>query len=88
MDFISGVLKTHQAESCRLHVCVFLIRNHIRNHFLEIFLSFFQNTLRNFVKCYFLAVLQTVYSKPANAIKRGLFEISGRVTFWNISCTC
>ena len=83
MDVISGVLKTRKAESCSLHICVFLIRNHIRDHFLEIFCKF-QNT---FIKSLFLAALQTIYCKPVNLIKRGLFEISRRVTFRNIPCT-
>ena len=37
MDVISGVLKSHKAESCSLYVSVFLIRNHNRHHFLEVF---------------------------------------------------
>ena len=32
--------------------------------------------------------LETVYCKPATPIKRGLFEISRRVTFRDISFTC
>ena len=44
MDVISGVLKSHKAESCN---CVFLIRNHIRHHFLEVFCKS-QNTFKRF----------------------------------------
>ena len=47
MDVISGVLKTGMVESCNLHVCVFLIRNHIRDHSLEDFCKF-QNIFKNF----------------------------------------
>ena len=47
MGVISGVLKSHKAESCSLYVCVFLIRNHIRHHFLEVFCKS-QNTFKRF----------------------------------------
>ena len=47
MDVISGVLKSHKAESCSLYVSVFLIRNHNRHHFLEVFCKS-QNTFNKF----------------------------------------
>ena len=37
VDVISGILKTHKAESCSLQFCKSLIRNPIRDHFQKTF---------------------------------------------------
>ena len=80
MDVISEVLKTRKPESCSLNVCVFLIRSQIRDHSWKFFVNF-KTPFRNLVKCQFLAALQILYCKPANPVKRGLFEISRKITF-------
>ena len=87
---ISGVLKTHSAESCGLQGCIVTYE---KGTPLEIiswkFFVSFEAPLTNFVKSSFLVALKTVDCKPATVVKRGLSrkiyrEISRKATFQNI----
>ena len=48
----------------------------------------FKAYLRNLVRRLFMVALQTDYCKPTTPLKRGLLEISRKVTFRNIPCPC